>query len=169
MCHPGLVPLRNVGSSWLPRVGRRLLNQRITRAVPTMHSDIRQSWRFPCGIVSAVPTPYSFGLFHPVIAPGGCPSSGRVPGLVPSPCAPNHSEAEAQPPPCRQLPALGVPGSPCLQETGGSRELTFPQSGQRCCRVARSRRPDGKMSTECAPSLQVLNAGGIKTCLFGNQ
>ena len=136
LCHSGLVSLWNVGSFWLPCIGRQLLNQQITRGVPTMHSDIRQSWRFPCGVVSAVPTLYSFSPFHPVRVPGDCPSSGRVPGLVLSPCAPNHSEAEAQPPPCHQLPAFGVPGSRCLQEeTGGSRELPFPQSGRRRCRV----------------------------------
>ena len=33
----------------------------------------------------------------------------------------------------------------------------------------RSWRPDGKMWTECAPSLQDLNTRGIKTCLFGNR
>lgn len=131
-----------------------------------MHSDIRQSWRFPCGVVYGCSTPIPSA--YSTCVSRGCPSSGRVPGLVPSPCAPNHSKAEAQPRPARQLLLTRVPGFPCQEETGGSRELSFPQPGRRRCRVAKGR-PDGKMCTVCAPSLQVLNAGGIKTCLFGNQ
>lgn len=118
----------------------------------------------------AVFTPYSFGLFHPVIAPGAVLVLGECQAWFHPPCAPNHSKAEAQPPPCRQLPARGVPGSPVPGgETGGSRELSFPQPDEG---AAGWQGASVQMERCVLYVLQVCkfwNAGGIKTCLFGNQ